>query len=404
MRGVSVKRRVIWLTGVGHASTHVWELIFPAVAVPMSRELGIPFEEAVTFGFVLYLLFGLGAPFAGWATDRIGGRRVLIFALLCGGISGFGVWLSSDPWVTRLALGGIGLAASLYHPAGLGLLSVHFEKNIGRAFAINGIAGNVGIAGTPFVAGLLAALVGWRETYLLLCAPGLLFGLLFLFLSFPDTGHQRPDEGPVRDDRTGWMPLLMFAVAVTAGGLAYRLHTLVVPALIQERIPLVSGLQVDVPWLSHVDNVAATALTSAAYAMGIFGQWVGGKMADSRPLETSYLTFHAIGAPLVAIAAVANGFPLLLALFAYLFFAIGMQPIENSLVAKLTPARWRGRAYAGKFVLAFGVGALGTYVVGWVAPFGGLGASLFTAMLLELVLIACVAVIWMIERRRPAIA
>jgi hypothetical protein len=67
-----------------------------------------------------------------------------------------------------------------------------------------------------------------------------------------------------------------------------------------------------------------------------------------------------------------------------------MQPIENSLVAQLSPPAWRGRAYAGKFVLGFGVGALGTYVVGWVAPYGGLGAAMGAGVLLELVLIGAV--------------
>ena len=84
-----------------------------------------------------------------------------------------------------------------------------------------------------------------------------------------------------------------------------------------------------------------------------------------------------------------------MSLFFYLFFAIGMQPIENSLVAQLTPKGWRGRGYALKFVLAFGVGAIGTYVVGWVEPLGGLGASLGVVVVLELVLVATIGVLWM---------
>jgi MFS family permease len=388
--------RILWLTGVGHASSHAWELIFPAVAVPMARDLALPLEDTIAIGFVLYLLFGFGAPLAGWATDRLGARRVLILCLLGGGISGAAVAVAPNLFVTRIALGGLGLAASLYHPAGLALLSNHFDKQVGRAFGLNGMAGNIGIGLTPLLAGLIASLFDWRLAYLLLSLPGLLFGLGFLFVSVPDAVRSVPEDEARAKSSNDARAVLLFGVAVIAGGLAYRLHTLVVPALIRERIPMLAELQHHLPGLAHVDNLGATALTSVAYGMGVFGQWAGGRIADRRPLAPAYFVFHLIGAPLVGIAAVASGVPLLLALFGYLFFSIGMQPIENSLIAKLTPPAWRGRAYALKFLLSFGVGALGAYVVGWVHPYGGLGASLVTATALELVVLLAVAGIWAI--------
>ncbi len=42
----------------------------------------------------------------------------------------------------------------------------------------------------------------------------------------------------------------------------------------------------------------------------------------------------------------------------YFFFLLGMQPIENTLVAKYTPRRFHHSAFGTKFVLTFGVGAL----------------------------------------------
>lgn len=273
---------------------------------------------------------------------------------------------------------------------------------MGRAFAINGIAGNIGIAATPLLAGLVASVFGWRAAFLVFSLPALAFGVAFLFLAFDD--RPAAPRAEVLDGRVDVLQLVFLAVAVTAGGLAYRLHTLVVPALLRERIPLLSELRMDA--LAHVDNLGATALTTFAYAMGIGGQWIAGRIADTRPLAASYLVFHLIGLPLIAFAAYAAGAPLVLALFAYLFFSIGMQPIENSLVAKLVPSAWRGRTYATKFVLSFGVGAIGAYVVGWVAPFGGLGASLGVAALMEVVLIGAILGIWLLDRRltrsRPA--
>ena len=93
---------------------------------------------------------------------------------------------------------------------------------------------------------------------------------------------------------------------------------------------------------------------------------------------------------------------MLFVIFGYLFFAFGMQPIENSLVASMTPAAYRGRAYAAKFVLAFGIGSIGAYAVGWVTPLGGLGGSLLLVGLLEVVIVICAWAIWSSSAKRSA--
>jgi hypothetical protein len=55
----------------------------------------------------------------------------------------------------------------------------------------------------------------------------------------------------------------------------------------------------------------------------------------------------------------------------FAFFSLGMQPIENSLCAQLTPERWRSTAYGLKFTLTFGIGASAVAMVEWVAPSRG---------------------------------
>ena len=45
------------------------------------------------------------------------------------------------------------------------------------------------------------------------------------------------------------------------------------------------------------------------------------------------------------------------------FFLLGMQPLENTLVAGLTPVRMRSSAYGMKFILTFGVGAVSVKLI-----------------------------------------
>ena len=48
----------------------------------------------------------------------------------------------------------------------------------------------------------------------------------------------------------------------------------------------------------------------------------------------------------------------------YFFFLLGMQPMENTLVARLSPPAFKHSAYGAKFVLTFGIGSLAVIVAG----------------------------------------
>lgn len=82
----------------------------------------------------------------------------------------------------------------------------------------------------------------------------------------------------------------------------------------------------------------------------------------------------------------------------YIFFALGMQPIENSLVAHLTPTRWRSTSYGVKFILTFGAGSTAVYAVTAMQASGGF-ASVFT-LLGVLVASLCLCVLLLLARSR----
>jgi hypothetical protein len=54
-----------------------------------------------------------------------------------------------------------------------------------------------------------------------------------------------------------------------------------------------------------------------------------------------------------------------------------MQPVENSLVAMLTPAQWRSVSYGIKFTLVFGAGSLAVYFVSFAEGNYGLDGVVF---------------------------
>jgi MFS family permease len=401
------ERRVLAATCFAHGMTHLYMLVFPALVTPLRAEFGLGLGEALELAFVGYLLYGLGSLPAGMIADRWQARWMLALGL---GLSGAGAvlaGLSQSPLTLVIALGLLGLGASIYHPTGMALISRAFHDRRGRALGLNGVFGNIGLASAPFVTGLLTSMFGWRWAYLLLGVPGLIGGLLVAMTRIdesviepPSAGSDRPGTADGKDLKRYFMVLCM---AMMLGGLAYRSGSLVMPSYFELKasflVPAATSL-VDAFGGTGAKTAAATALTSLVYATGIAGQIIGGRVADSRDLRLSYLAFHLLALPPVVAMVWLTEVPLLLASMVYILFGLGMQPIENSLIAKLTPPAWRSTAYGLKFVLAFGVGSLAVGLVGQIERRAGLAAVFGSIGALELGLVMVATLLWLVSRRR----
>ena len=355
------ERNVILLTGAGHFSTHFFELMFPTLAVILARDSGIPLEQVLGWSFFGYLLFGLGALPAGLIADRIGARIMLIIAMGGMGISALAAAEVEPGRPIAICLALMGLCGSIYHPAGMSLIS-HTIRARGRALGVNGMFGNVAIALTPIVTAALCERIGWQNTYR---ATGFaMLGLTTLCALLPVrerplTPHPTPPvSGASRqNDRTLFF---LLCLAAMLGGISYRGNTVVQPAYFAE----------------HVSSLSFGAATSLVYLFGIGGQLVGGALADRHDLRWLYLTFHALSLPALIAMASFSGVPLVSAGAVFVFFSLGMQPIENSLFARFTPARWRATGYGIKFILTFGVGSFAIHLVEWANAAGDLSLVL----------------------------
>lgn len=360
------ENKVILASGLSHMFSHYIMLVFPALALSLAREFDVDLSEVLAVSFPSYLIYGLGAIPAGLLTDKFGARRVLLFCLIGCCLGAF--WASRAESLKELmfALGLIGAASSLYHPAGMAFISRNVRK-AGSALGTNGIYGNFGIALAPFATGALAAWYGWRSAYLWSGVALMAVTFLVVFVQPEDKlPEAAPEAKPEGRFHFGWPVLALMALAVSCAGLGYRSVSLTLPAFFEERVTFLS------PFFQRLDDnlsltssktVAATFLTSFAYLIGMAGQRFGGIIADSKDLRLGYISFHALSIPFVlALFLLPDGL-LAFAVAGYIFFSMGMQPLENSIVAKLAPARHRGFVYGLKFTLTFGIGSLAVYVV-----------------------------------------
>lgn len=336
-------------------------LVFPAVLLPLSATFGMTMVETLALSFWMYLLFGVTALPWGLLADKIGPRPLLtLFHLgagICGLLAAFNI---SNPFMFSLSLAGIGLFSGIYHPVGLGWIAKDVE-NTSKGMAINGMFGNLGLASAPLLAGTVNYFWGATAVYIALAVVNA-SGLVFLYL-VKNGKHERISAKKNSDAKSTVAPFLALLVCMMLGGIVYRAITVTLPAYFElQNQSLYAGFMALTGDFGS-PNVFATIITSAIYLVGMGGQYVGGKMGEKVDLGKGYLIFHLITIPAAIAMSLTSNIPLVTFAMIHSFFLLGMQPIENTLVARLSPPSWHSTAYGLKFILTFGVGALSVSMV-----------------------------------------
>ncbi|WP_117595191.1 MFS transporter [Haloprofundus halophilus] len=422
-------RSIVALVMLAHGMVHTYELSVPIfVTIWLSEfetiNLGLaqfPVNSA-TLGLVVtagYGLFGLGALPGGVLVDRLGSRRLITLCLLGMSVSFFVLGVSPSVLAIAAAFLCWGAAASVYHPAGLALISKGVEER-GTGFAYHGMAGNIGIGLGPLVAAILLLFVDWRIVAIILAVPALLAALFANRAEFDETaavrgttaetdggtsgsddpearqsaessgGGSKADAGVeswgefVTESRRLFAGSFVFVfVVVMCSGLYYRGVLTFLPQLL-------SGLPgvdpVSISSLVPGDLLASVGLEasgdsqlnperyiySGLLMIGVLGQYAGGKLTDSVAPEKGIAgAFAGLAILALVFLPVANlGVVPLLVVAAVLGFALFVvQPLYQATVAEYTPAGTRGLSYGYTYLGVFGVGALGGAIAGAILEY-----------------------------------
>ena len=338
-------------------------LVFPAVLLPLTGQLNLSLAEVLELSFWMYLLFGITAFPWGIAGDRWGVRKLFFLYYLGAGFSSFLVaWGINNPTILTLGMAGIGLFSGIYHPIGLGWISNEIRQvSIGMGY--NGMFGNLGLAFAPLFAGVINWLWGPREVYIVLGFLNL-SGLAVMLVLRASPKSQDISETSPRKGKDQLTAFLILLVAMMLGGIEYRGSSVIMPTYLEIKS---AGL---FQWVNSVfsDNISknlmATAVTSAIFLIGMGGQYFGGYISSRFDLKFCLVAFHAITVPVAFLMFYVSSTSLIVIALVYFFFLLGMQPIENTLVAKYTPPKLRHSAFGLKFILTFGVGSLSIKIVG----------------------------------------
>lgn len=401
------EKKIILFTSVSHFLFHFYEIAFPALTIPLMLSLNLDLKDVLQLGFPMYLMFGLLALPWGIFSDHFSNRLGLAICFIGGAAGAIMASFSLTPSAITVSLAAIGFFACISHPAGMGLIS-HSTRKVGTSLGIFSVAGSVGLVTGPFLAAFLNWIAGWQFAFLAAGIFSLCWGLALIFIRIDETPvHHEAADGAAHLQGGGSSHppsrIFLFFLIVTLGGLAYRINIVALPAYLELKAGFLSEFiqGLGIHKLAGTATLAAAALTSTVYLSGIIGQFISGRIADRRELRGLYILFNAASLPFVLAMAFLTDLWLVIVSAAYVFFALGLQPIENSLIAKFTPRRWRSTGYGFAMILIFGVGALAVFVVGWVSENWGLGSSyLVSAGLIALIVLGIVA-LFLVTRGIP---
>ncbi|RQH01932.1 MFS transporter [Natrarchaeobius oligotrophus] len=369
-------RSIAGFTMAGHALVHWFETSIPIFLVVWLAEFDV---SVALLGLVValgYAPFGLGALPGGILADRYGTKRLILACLAGMSLAFFVLALASSIYAIAVGLLLWGVAASVYHPAGLSLISTGVEDR-GTVFAWHGIAGNVGIALGPFVAATLLIVLEWQLVAAILAVPGL-FALVYgVTAEFDPTGAVDDDVDAgsstalsasefVTNSRALFASAFAVVfVVVTFEGLYYRGMLTYLPEILHG-LPAMGDLVLpaELEGIEPADYIYVGLLV-----VGMAGQYVGGKLTDRIPPARGLAGLFAVLAVLaVAFVPVTSmGLAAIAALCGVFgFFLFAIQPFYQNAVAVYTPPDTRGLSYGYTYLGEFGLGAASIAIAGYV--------------------------------------
>ena len=170
--------RVITFVNAAHFIDHYAMLIFAAAVIIMGPALGMAYSELLPYATPGFVAFGAGSLITGWLGDRWSRRHMMVIFFVGIGASMIAVGFVQTPLQLGAALLAIGLFASIYHPVGTAMI-VSYADKLGREMGLNGVWGNLGVASSALVTGVIGQYLGWRWAFIVPGIVTILIGVAF---------------------------------------------------------------------------------------------------------------------------------------------------------------------------------------------------------------------------------
>ena len=359
---------------LAHAIMHLFAAYYFTIVLALEIVWDRPFASLIALWTPAAILIGLAALPAGWLADRWRARGMITLAFA--GMGGFSIvaGFTDGPATLLPVLAAIGIFAAVFHPVGVPWVMRVARHNPGKALAINGLFGGVGVGTGGLSAGALIDIAGWQAAFIV---PGIvsivIAAVMALLTRAGRIAEPREAMGskggqPTRDERLRGVSILL--VATLASGLTYQVTQSAAPKMFDARVGDFLG----------EGTLGIGLMVFAVYFLSGFGQLAGGWLADRWSWKGAYIVAWCINLPMLWIAATLVGPGLVLVVIVMTTAATSALPAESLLFARFVPQRHHGLFFGIRYVLALGAAPIAIQFVAFVQSTTGDFAWLYWAL------------------------
>jgi MFS family permease len=359
--------RVIGFLNWGHLLDHYVLLIYPTVVLGLEAVYDRPYGDLLMLSTAAFTVFGLLALPCGWLADHWSRRNMIAIYFIGTGLAAAAVGFAPNFTMLAIALCAVGVFAAIYHPVGLPML-VDTAVNRARTMSWNGVFGNVGVSIASGITALIIVQFGWRYAFFF---PALVFiatGCLYVWFVRDEGRRQAPPptvHDVVLNRRLTITVVSLFMLLAFFSGLVFNALTITLPKIVDARI----GRDVSIGLVG--------SLATGVFLCGAVAQVAMGRLVER---VAPHLVMSGIAVTqLVAMLLVTHlsGWQLLPALALAIASIYGQVTVGDFVLARYTPAAWRGRVYAIRFFLIFTTAGPAVWAIGRLWDRGGADLVLF---------------------------
>lgn len=401
-------RSITGFTMLAHGIFHTYELSIPIFIVIWLDVFDV---SAFVLGIVVsigYGLIGVGALPSGVLADNYGSRELIVASVVGMGGGFFLLALAPNIYTLCAAIIVWGAAASIYHPAGLSLISRGAEER-GTVFAYHGVGGNIGTAFGPLLAALLLLFLDWRFVIVVLVVPAVAVVILGSSMEFDETAATATDGGEEAkqidaDEEDGFDLREIVAdsrLLFTTGFALAFVIVMLYGTYYRGLLTFMPDMIADLPQFGTYTIMGQSAepaqyIYTGLLMVGILGQYAGGRVTDLIRTEyalLSTLTILGVLAVLFLPAASVGVVPFLVLCGILGFCLYATAPIYQVVIAEYAAEDVHGLSYGYTYLGMFGFGAGGAALAGGLLTYFNAAALLGTLGVIAFVAAGLVVVV-----------
>jgi MFS family permease len=351
----------LFIMTLTHLLTHVFTRVHTALFPILQVEFDLTIQQLGIIAAIPPLAQTLLAIPTGLLSDKLGSRWLILGAMA---ISAAGALLASQATSAVMLIVAVSLVyinTTAYHPAAYSFVTRMFKpRDRLRALGIHGAGGTLGVAIGPISISLIIGVLalGWRQVYLFWFIPFVL-GILTVL---PIRVEPKEDEAPATEGaQTGTQATKLLSVSLIMFLVFIGIRT------------FANGMSQSFMALFLVDDRGFSTSQASLWIglntlVGVIGAPLGGFLAARYGEKRWLLVVYALAYCCYGLAiAIPNNLAFVVFYLSYGFLSFLGMAANSAIMARLSPGKQRGLAYALFFLPGSLMGAVSPLVAASIA-------------------------------------